>query len=347
MKQEAIKKLKLAENIINRRWNEKDENYGVLVCACFALLTKFGEFYTQLIENIFKDIKLYIENKPLSQIINNHNINVLTIDDIDDTTAIGMSSIGTDFFFNKDGTIEKITDNPFIICSTLNRRTNSILNTIIHEFSHLIKSSINGYYYKKEGYFYIRNGFNIYKAEYKNRLLYELFRYNIIDEVINTFQTTEMMMQLEELKDYNNPGSIYDFLQTLDFNKLNELEGYEFYCSLLIDLWNNETFKNNVEDEIVVGNLASSINSFNSYTFENAFDTLDNSLDEISNIISTSNYEKIKKPVEQIKEIIKIYNKNTKDIVKKEIDTFNFLTFIVKYIAVRGGPNDKNERHFR
>ena len=98
----------------------------------------------------------------MSKIIKNHNFNVVTIDEINDKTDIGMSSIGIDFYFDpEDGTVNKITSTPFIICSTLNKSTNNILNTIIHECSHLIKSSINSYYHKQKEYFYIRNGLNI------------------------------------------------------------------------------------------------------------------------------------------------------------------------------------------
>ena len=125
-------------------------------------------------------------------------------------------------------------------------------------------------------------------------------------------------MGLEKLKHYNNSDNIQLFLKTINFDTLNEFNGYEFFCGLLINLWKNKTFKDSIEDEIIIGDITSIISSFNSHTYENAFEALDNLLDDTNNNITNENYDELKDNVTKINEIINTYNKNTKDVTKKK-----------------------------
>ena len=71
-----------ARQIISQIYNKNDKNYNYLLFSCFALLSNYSN-YREIIEYIFLNTDILIENKSLIDIVRNHKELGLMITDID------------------------------------------------------------------------------------------------------------------------------------------------------------------------------------------------------------------------------------------------------------------------
>ena len=130
--------LKQAESIINKRFDKNDPNYGLLVMGCFALLSKFGEDYTPIVERVMLETEFYIGKKPLSELLKEGGIDAEDAfrgEEFYDTemTVTAISSPGVYLSIGENGKIVFERETPAIFCITIGEDANAILNAFVHE----------------------------------------------------------------------------------------------------------------------------------------------------------------------------------------------------------------------
>ena len=258
-----------ARKIVNKKYSKNNPNYLYILFSCYALLTKYKdckdlvEYYilnTSVAiekEEVEKILQRYVEKENMPLFLENEEYQGITFNDMD---------------LNDNGVEVK---DPYILVSSM-LSNSEILITLIHEFSHLIKSFFKSYSYNLSGYLRVRCG--LMYTETWNDTLKES---NIIfDETINTLQTKDMT---EKIKDINL-GILNkkekEFIRTLDFAILGNISGYGETALLLEDIWQEEDFRNIFEDDLVLGNISNIKANFNSYVGSNLFNTFSMALDD-------------------------------------------------------------------
>lgn len=298
-------KLIQAEQIVSKRFNPKDENYGILVLSCYALLTKF-ENYTPVIKELYETCEFHIGNKPLVELLQDEKFSFKILDKhLNVNTLVGLSTTGNNSFFeSKKNCYTKTT--PKIFCSTIDKETEA-LDTMIHELSHLIKSRINNVYIDSKGNIIKRSGLQISR---KNKHTNEA-----LDEAINSLQTSDMTEKIKELNPKNMRQEIKVFYDKLNQKQLGGISGEIELAILLLPLWDNEQFKSTIEDNIVEGKLDIIENDFNQIIgnsqafseFSEAFDIIRSSKKMNKTAINRANF---------ILNICKLYNLKSQYIKK-------------------------------
>lgn len=301
-------KLIQAEKIVSKRFKKNNENYGILVLSCYGLLTKF-ENYTPLIEDLYENCEFYIGNKPLIELLKKEGFNFKFINKhINLNKLVGLAATGDCFLFASKRNPYEISQ-PKIFCSTIDKETEA-LDTMIHELSHLLKSRINGIYMDSKGYIINRSGLQLSS---KNIRINEG-----LDEAINTLQTSDMTEKIKELNTQNMSKEIQEFYDRLNPKELGGISGEMDLAILLLPLWNNEHFKEVIENNIVEGNLETIENDFNAIMendyafsqFSEAFDIIKNSKKVNKLVLNRANF---------IMDTGRLYNlksKNEKKLIK-------------------------------
>ena len=312
-----LERLKLAENIIEKKFSIEDKNYELYICGCFCLLGKFGEEFIPLIEKVFNNTQFIITSGNTIELAKENKITQFSFDDIpkEETENIdGLSYNGIHFYFNSNGKVFKDFSKPIIIIPTNYKSNNELLNVFIHEISHLIKSQINSSYYQEYNYYYIRSGISLYEVNYCNGELIENNLFSILDEIINVFQTTDMMKDLRLLKNIVLNNNIKKFLNSINFDELDETFGYDEYSEIFSPLWQNEKFRNIIEKDIVIGNLDNIVINFNNIMNKDCFYEFSNLWDDLESVSNIKAYEFIEN---KIKTYIEEFNKKTNYQYKK------------------------------
>lgn len=244
--------LALAYKIVDKRFSKDEKNYGIYVLGCYGLLSKFGDEYSPLIEDFFSECEFYVDDKPLSQLTAQANFEV---DNDDDITKVALSCNGHSFSV-ENNTIEYEVIPKKIFCCTSNNDNNDILNCFIHEGSHIIKSYVNAIKeYDDKKKLTIRCGIALHDFYFVNDELYAEEHNIMLDEVINVFQTTDMMMKIRDLDVNLLDDAVLKFYNTLNLDTMQAHLGYEFYVFLTEKLWENEKFKSLIEKNILTGDV--------------------------------------------------------------------------------------------
>ena len=177
------KLLRQAEDIVNKRFDAEDENYGLLVVGCYALLSKFGELYSPIVEKVILDTDFYIGKRSLSELLEEGGIDAESAfrgEEYFDTelSVTAISSPGVYLSISDAGTIVFERDIPAIFCTTIDEDATTVLNAFVHEASHLVKSTINIVYSDSPKHFLIRNGLNIFGYSFEDGVPYDV-RYHL------------------------------------------------------------------------------------------------------------------------------------------------------------------------
>lgn len=303
-----------AKELVDSRFDKNYEYYYMILIALTTLLYKYKD-YTFLVEKIFNETDIFICEDSIRNILKNKNIDIVSFLEEEDTideginSTYGVSSLGYTFRLEDDKFI-KYKENPFIICSSKCSNV-IILNTFIHEFNHLIKSSLNCLDSRDLEYS-IRSGISYYKCKYdvKKDTLTQIDYYDVFDEAINVMQTTEMMENIELLQ--IGDSCVKSYLDSLDKEEMFKDSGYDLCVEVIRPLWNNPRFRNLVEDNIIDGNIDIIINSFDKILGEGSFNRLADYLDNLDFIGGfNKNNKKINRLKNNIRKMIKEYNSKT------------------------------------
>lgn len=279
------KYLRQAESIISRRFDKSDENYGLLVMGCFALLSKFGDEYLPIVEKVMLETDFHIGNKPLSELLNEGGISAEDAfrgEEFYDTeiTVTAISSPGIDLWV-EDGKIMMEKETPAIFCTTIDGDATTILNAFVHEVAHLIKSTVNVVYSDSPKHFLVRNGLNIFGLSFERNSPLEPNDNSMLDEVINVLQTADMMRAVKELNGSPMSDEVLRFYRELDLDRIDLLYGYDELTSFVLPLWSNDYFRSSIENNIVIGRIDRIRNDFDSIMGANSFHYYSTYLDYI------------------------------------------------------------------
>lgn len=279
------KYLRQAESIISRRFDKSDENYGLLVMGCFALLSKFGDEYLPIVEKVMLETDFHIGNKPLSELLNEGGIaaeDAFRGEEFYDTeiTVTAISSPGIDLWV-EDGKIMMEKETPAIFCTTIDGDATTILNAFVHEVAHLIKSTVNVVYSDSPKHFLVRNGLNIFGLSFERNSPLEPNDNSMLDEVINVLQTADMMRAVKELNGSPMSDEVLRFYRELDLDRIDLLYGYDELTSFVLPLWSNDYFRSSIENNIVIGRIDRIRNDFDSIMGANSFHYYSTYLDYI------------------------------------------------------------------
>lgn len=280
------KYLRQAESIVSRKFDKSDENYGLLVMGCFALLSKFGGEYLPIVEKVMLETNFYIGKKPLSELLNEGSISAEDAfrgEEFYDTevTVTAISSPGVMLWINDDGKIMMEKDTPAIFCTTIDGDATTILNAFVHEVAHLIKSTVNVVYSDSPKHFLVRNGLNIFGLSFERNSPLEPNDNSMLDEVINVLQTSDMMRAVKELNGSFMSDEVFRFYRELDLDRIDLLYGYDELTSFVLPLWSNDYFRSSIEDNIVIGRIDRIKNDFDSIMGANSFHYYSTYLDYI------------------------------------------------------------------
>lgn len=280
------KLLRQAEYIVKKRFNEDDENYGLLVMGCYALLSKFGELYSPVVEKVMLETDFFIGKKPLSELLVEGGIepeDAFRGEEFYDTelAVTAMSSPGVYLYINENGTIVFERETPSIFCTTLDEDATTILNAFVHEASHLVKSTVNVVYSDSPKHFLLRNGLNIFGYSFEKDSPLEPSDNSMLDEVINVLQTADMMGAVKELNGSPMSDTVFNFYKELDLDRIDLLYGYDELTSFVLPLWSNNYFRSSIEDNIVIGRIDRIRNDFDSIMGHNSFHLYSTYLDYI------------------------------------------------------------------
>lgn len=279
------KYLRQAESIISRRFDKSDENYGLLVMGCFALLSKFGDEYLPIVEKVMLETDFHIGNKPLSELLNEGGISAEDAfrgEEFYDTeiTVTAISSPGIDLWV-EDGKIMMEKETPAIFCTTIDGDATTILNAFVHEVAHLIKSTVNVVYSDSPKHFLVRNGLNIFGLSFERNSPLEPNDNSMLDGVINVLQTADMMRAVKELNSSPMSDEVLRFYRELDLDRIDLLYGYDELTSFVLPLWSNDYFRSSIENNIVIGRIDRIRNDFDSIMGANSFHYYSTYLDYI------------------------------------------------------------------
>ncbi|MBQ3511647.1 MAG: hypothetical protein IJA30_05050 [Bacilli bacterium] len=280
------KLLRQSEYIINKRFDESDENYGLLVIGCYALLSKFGELYSPIVEKVMLNTDFYIGKKPLSLLLEEGGIeaeDAFRGDEYYDNelTVTAISSPGVYLSISEVGTILFERETPAIFCTTIDEDATTVLNAFVHEASHLVKSTVNVVYSDSPTHFLIRNGLNVFGYSFEKGSSFEPSDNSMLDEVINVLQTSDMMKAVKELNGCPMKKEVEDFYKELDLDRIDLLYGYDELTSFVLPLWSNDYFRSSIEDNIVIGKIDRIRNDFDSIMGHNSFHYYSTYLDYI------------------------------------------------------------------
>lgn len=317
----------LAKKIVSSKYDSAYEYYPLFVLSVFALLNKYPD-YQDIIYELFRTVDIYLEDKSLYEIAKEYDINVGYFDCDEEKVAtlsscFGMSSQGYSFVLDEDNSFTIKKNNPFIICNTKDFSVTFLLNLFIHEFNHLIKGYYNSYKIDNDNFstgYYLRSGLDItYTRLMKyNDTLYEINYHSILDEVINTIQTTEMMQEITKLDGIILDDNIQVFIAGLNKREVNKDFGYDLCVKAFRPLWNNDCFKSLIEDNIVSGNIKYIGKKFDEIIGVDVFEEMCNILDNLDEL-EARHVISIKKIalLEKLKGIINNFNKKTTYVYKK------------------------------
>ena len=315
----------LAKKIVSKKVKIDHPMYPFMICALYGLLSKYRG-YEELIIPLFRKTDIIFEKGNVQDILAKYNLGEDLVDFVHDdgssqSSTHGVSNQGHVFITDETGDVHYRKDRPFVACSISNTSMSMLLNTFCHEMGHLIKGEINGFYHTKDSdndVYVIRNGLSHYVYNYrKNYTELEFTQaFAILDEAINCIQTTDVMREILTLKDFVTDKQILNFLNGLDSSYLLEDHGYEDICILVREFWHHSTYRNSVEENIVVGNVDKVVDDFDSIMGKGAFENVSLILDNIYHLPEDVSDKEFNKQIDSFVSYSKEYRERVKDLEK-------------------------------
>ena len=303
----------LAKKTVSSKYLDS-KYYPLLVLSMFVFLEKYPDFKSMII-GLFEHTDIIIEEDKFTNILKNNKISYLPLDiDEEDYVTSGISSSGRSVSL-KNGELILAHENPIIICSSFGRTKEELLNIFIHEMNHLIKGSLNSFYFHKKNnntFYAYRTGLGTHYCRYDHNTgdLLGSDEYVLLDEVINTIQATELTQNIFILDGVIDDLRIQEYIDSL--NKLDtELDfGYEEATRIFRPLWENNNFSKLVEDNIVAGDISNIIDEYEAIVGEDSLSALSIALGIINEADLKQKYgKKYKMAKKYVKKCIKKFSR--------------------------------------
>ena len=280
---------------ISKKYNYDNNIKHLLYLIIPAFITKYHN-HKKLIEDVFTNTPIIISNK------NEKYINAF------------YTSIPTKK--NND-----IITNKYIIINNYNKISLiNLLDSLVHEYNHAINSYLKEIEIKDNN-IYIRTGLSyiIYNKHTLKSL--EKTPSYILEEVINTKQTEEVIDIIKQYKD-NSIESLNNTIYAINGETSTNYESkaYLLETKILNKLLNNKTFIYTLEILRLEGNIDDIENWFDNITgIKKSYNIIINNLNkiiELENKLANSKYfkkiilNKIKNQIDNINKIITKFNNN-------------------------------------
>lgn len=279
----------LAKMVVEKKYPDDPHLRPFFISSLYGLLCKYKN-HAELVCDLFLKTDIYIENKTVSEILAEHEIDIEFEDeDTEDERIYAVSNQGHLFIYDEktDSIIYEKT-NPFIICSLKDVNMTHLLNSFCHEMNHIIKGEINGHKINKinkDYEYFIRTGIAhyIYKYDFDEDSLTEYQQFSNIDEAINCIQTTEIMKEILNFKNIVNDHYMNSFFELLDEDEMLEDHGYDDIVINVRKLWECEGFRKAIEEGLIDGDIDHIIRKFNKLVGdEEGFWKLNDIIDSLS-----------------------------------------------------------------
>ena len=123
-------------------------------------------------------------------------------------------------------------------------------------------------------------------------------------------------VQNADISDIDSLEEILNFLNGLDSSYLLEDHGYEDICILVREFWHHSTYRNSVEENIVVGNIDKVVDDFDSIMGKGAFENVSLILDNIYHLPEDVSDKEFNKQIDSFVSYSKEYRERVKDLEK-------------------------------
>lgn len=319
-----IDNYKKAYQLAEKKYTKEDISFPMIVLSLYGLLTKYTN-NQDLVEKVFLETDIWIGKESVEKILEEKGIDSSNFyeeeqDNPSDNSYVpAVSSTSKYLERDKKNNIQLIEEKPFIVCGDIEKNPKeTILNTFIHEFSHLVKAQRNSHLIEEdeiENAHYLRSGLHFYKYSYnKEKKIFEEGDYfTILDEVINVLETSEILEFIKELDGIIPNEEVSNYFESLNKEKLVEDYGYLDIVEILKPLWKIESFKSLIEENIIDGNLSNIVDQFQFLGTTYTFLDLSNALDRINH------YQEFEREKDQnYYESIIVIRKIIKDLSKEK-----------------------------
>lgn len=240
---------------------------------------------------------------------------IFSEDDFTECPAISTSN--QLYYFDKDGRCVFEQDPPKLFCSTLGVSQNDLLNIFTHELNHLLKSRIKSHGRIGTNGYWLRNGLHYFTSYLQDRFIYESQQAEMLDEVINVFQTSDIMKEIKQLDSYRFSYPLQSYLRTLDFESLDEPFGYTLTATMFDTFWRKTNFKEQIKKPLILGDIPIIKENFNRMVEDDLFSSFADSFDELESPQATE--ESFTNAVLFIRDTTKIYQLHESFSMKRKI----------------------------
>ena len=309
-----------AKRIVEKKVSKDDPFYPFFVCAIYGLLCKY-KGNGMLIAKLFKDADIIFEEGSLPEILKRNQIEMdmlNPIDEEDHLIAKAASNQGHFITTAEDGSIQYKKGKPFVVCSLTPRNDTQLLQAFCHEMGHLIKGERNSFFGedKEDAYVYtIRSGLthNIYaySHDYSQVTIYSAFP--ALDETVNCFQTCDVTKEILALGEFVPDENVQQFIDSLDKEKMKQVEGYQELVELTRPLWSNDYFRSLVERHIVDGDMDTMIDYYDEVAGEGKFEDMAYLLDDIYRTLCDGEDDKREKLSVQFQKTVQSFIQKAKE----------------------------------
>ena len=273
--------------MINKKYGKNTSSnlpMDMIGVSLTGFLLYYGKWVLPILRDLVFESDFFIESRPLKEIIEDHQDQEMKIFSEDDFTECpAISTSNQLYYFDKDGRCVFEQDPPKLFCSTLGVSQNDLLNIFTHELNHLLKSRIKSHGRIGTNGYWLRNGLHYFTSYLQDRFIYESQQAEMLDEVINVFQTSDIMKEIKQLDSYRFSYPLQSYLRTLDFESLDEPFGYTLTATMLEQFWRNTNFKEQIKRPLILGNLSIIEEDFNRMVEDDLFSSFADSFDELEN----------------------------------------------------------------
>lgn len=313
--------LNIIFSMINKKYGKNtssDLPMDMIGVSLTGFLLYYGKWVLPILRDLVFESDFFIESRPLKEIIEDHQDQEMKIFSEDDFTECpAISTSNQLYYFDKDGRCVFEQAPPKLFCSTLGVSQNDLLNIFTHELNHLLKSRIKSHGRIGTNGYWLRNGLHYFTSYLQDRFIYESQQAEMLDEVINVFQTSDIMKDIKQLDSYRFSYPLQSYLRTLDFESLDEPFGYTLTATMLEQFWRNTNFKEQIKRPLILGNLSIIEEDFNRMVEDDLFSSFVDSFDELENPQATE--ESFTNAVLFIRDTTKIYQLHESFSMKRKI----------------------------
>ena len=310
----------LARKVVEKRFPYDKDIQPLFIAALYGLLRKYKN-YSNIVCDIFLQTDIFIKKKTIDEILEEHNIEA-EYDSDGNNRTYAISSLGYEFIYDTDKGVTCEKGPSFIACSLLDVDLAHVLNSFVHEMSHLIKSVIRSHAIiqdKNKPEYYLRSGVSLFLYQYniKKDIMKSCCQFSGLDEAINTVQTTEILNDILSLRKFVDDRDMVKFFNDINISNMKKDCGYEDITILFRKIWCIPSFRDLIEENIVEGDIDTIIYKFNElFSDKYAFFRFASIFDEYDTLDNSMENQKIKN--QMLKEFKRCLNK-FKSLEKKHI----------------------------